>query len=112
MIRQTEASSNEAKVAIPKTTEWDMRLYIAGETTNSIAAISNLRRLCEKHLPGTYRIEIIDLVKHPELAMRDQIVAVPTLVRGLPRPIRKMIGNLSSTEKVLHSLELYQVEQD
>jgi circadian clock protein KaiB len=112
MIEQTDAASTEAKVARPKTAVWDMRMYVAGETSNSIAAISNLRRLCEKHLPGIYRIEIIDLMKHPELAMSDQIVAVPTLVRKLPSPIRKLIGNLSSAEKVFHGLQISQVEQD
>ena len=89
-----------------------MRLYVAGETSRSIAAISNLRRLCEKHLAGIYRIEIIDLMIHPELAISDQIVAVPTLVRSLPHPIRKLIGDLSSAEKVFHGLEIYQVAQD
>ena len=89
-----------------------MRLYVAGETSRSIAAIANLRRLCEKHLPGIYRIEIIDLLKHPERAMNDQIVAVPTLVRGLPQPVLKLIGNLSSAEKVFQGLEISQVEQD
>jgi circadian clock protein KaiB len=102
----------KAKVAKPKTSMWDMRLYVAGETTRSIAAISNLRQLCEKHLPGIYRIEIIDLMKHPELAMSDQIVAVPTLVRGLPRPVRKIIGDLSSAEKVFRGLQILSAEQN
>ena len=89
-----------------------MRLYVAGETSRSIAAISNLRQLCEKHLPGIYRIEIIDLMKHPELATSDQIVAVPTLVRGLPRPVRKIIGNLSSADKVFRGLQIVSLEED
>ena len=105
-------STAKAKGAKPKTSMWEMRLYVAGETPNSMSAISNLKRLCEKHLPGGYRIKIIDLVKHPELAMGDQIVAVPTLVRSLPHPIRKMMGNLSGAEKVFQSLEICQVEQD
>jgi circadian clock protein KaiB len=71
-----------------------------------------LNAFCEKHLPGGYRIKIIDLVKHPELAMRDKIVAVPTLIRNLPHPIRKMMGNLSGAEKAFQSLEICQVEQD
>jgi circadian clock protein KaiB len=107
-----DASFAEAKVAIPKTTVWHFRLYVAGETPRSIAAIYTLRRLCDKHLPGIYRIEIIDLIKHPELAGSDQIVVVPTLVRKLPPPIRKLIGNLSSVEKVLHGLEISQIEHD
>jgi circadian clock protein KaiB len=111
MIKQMDASSTKAKVARPKTTVWDMRLYVAGENPRSIAAISNLRQLCEKHLPGIYRIEIIDLMKHPELAMSDQIVAVPTLVRKLPSPIRKLIGDLSSAEKIFNGVEIYEVEQ-
>jgi circadian clock protein KaiB len=106
------SSTAETRVAKPKTSMWEMRLYVAGETRNSISAISNLKRLCEKHLPGGYRIKIIDLVKHPELAMRDQIVAVPTLIRNLPHPIRKMMGNLSGAEKAFQSHEICQVEQD
>ncbi len=105
-------STAKTKVAKPKTLRWDMRLYVAGETSRSIAAISNLRRLCEKHLPGIYRIEIIDLMKHPELATSDQIVAVPTLVRGLPRPVRKIIGNLSSADKVFRGLQIVSLEED
>jgi circadian clock protein KaiB len=95
------------KLPTAKASVWAMRLYVAGETSRSIAAIANLRRLCEKHLPGIYRIEIIDLLKHPERAMNDQIVAVPTLVRGLPHPVRKLIGNLSSAEKVFQGLEIF-----
>jgi circadian clock protein KaiB len=113
MENQVDAPSKaKVKVAKPKTWIWDMRLYVAGETTRSIAAISNLRQLCEKHLPGMYRIEIIDLMKHPELAMSDQIVAVPTLVRGLPRPVRKIIGDLSSAEKVFRGLQILSAEQN
>ncbi len=110
MIKQIDASSTGAKVAKLKTTVWDMRLYIAGETPRSIAALSTLRGLCEEHLLGIYRLEIIDLMKHPELARSDQIVVVPTLVRKLPPPIRKLIGDLSSVERVLHGLEIAQIE--
>jgi circadian clock protein KaiB len=112
MITLIDASSTGAKVAKLKTTVWDMRLYIAGETPRSIAAISTLRGLCEKHLPGIYRLEIIDLMKHPELARSDQIVVVPTLVRKLPPPIRKLIGDLSRVERVLHGLEIAQIDHD
>ena len=83
-----------------------LRLYIAGQTPRSIAAFANLKRICEEHLTGRYRIEIIDLIENPQLASGDQIFAVPTLVRRLPEPIRKIIGDLSNTERVLVGLDL------
>jgi circadian clock protein KaiB len=83
-----------------------LRLYVAGQTEKSLAAIQNLRRLCEERLPGRYKIEIIDLVKNPRLAAGDQIVAVPTLVRRLPPPMRKIIGDLSNAERVIVGLQL------
>lgn len=82
------------------------RLYVAGDTPKSLAAIANLRRLCEVHLVGRHSIQLVDLVKHPELAASDQILAVPTLIRRLPPPIRRVIGSLADTEKVLVALEL------
>jgi circadian clock protein KaiB len=85
---------------------WDLRLYIAGETPKSVAALVNLKRFCEEHLAGQYRIEVIDLMQHPRLAQTDQILAIPTLVRRLPSPVRKIIGDLSNTERVLVGLEL------
>jgi circadian clock protein KaiB len=85
---------------------WDLRLYVAGHTAKAITAFANLKRLCEEHLAGKYRIEVIDLVVSPQLAAGDQIVAIPTLVRKLPEPIRKIIGDLSNTEKVLVGLQL------
>jgi circadian clock protein KaiB len=85
---------------------WDLRLYVAGQTARAIAAFANLRKICEEHLPGQYRIEVIDLLRHPQLARGDQILAVPTLVRKLPQPVRKIIGDLSNTEKVLVGLDL------
>jgi circadian clock protein KaiB len=85
---------------------WRLRLYVAGQTPKSIAALANLNRLCEGHLSGQYRIEVIDLVKQPHLARRDDIVVVPTLVRHLPLPIRKIIGDLSNEERVLVGLEV------
>jgi circadian clock protein KaiB len=85
---------------------WDLRLYMAGQTARAIAAFANLQKICEEHLPGQYRIEVIDLLKHPQLARGDQILAVPTLVRKLPEPVRKIIGDLSNTEKVLVGLDL------
>ncbi len=86
--------------------EWELRLYVAGQTPRSIAALNNLRQLCEEHLKGRYHIEVIDLLVNPQLSHDDQIVAVPTLVRKLPEPMRKIIGDLSSTERVLVGLQL------
>ncbi len=86
--------------------EWELRLYVAGQTARSIAALNNLKQLCETHLKGRYRIEVIDLLVNPQLSREDQILAVPTLVRKLPPPLRKIIGDLSSTERVLVGLQL------
>jgi circadian clock protein KaiB len=85
---------------------WDLRLYVAGQSPKSLVAFTNLKRLCEEHLAGQYRIEIIDLLKDPQLARDEQIFALPTLVRKLPQPIRKIIGDLSNTERVLVGLDL------
>ena len=85
---------------------WDLRLYIAGKTAKSKAAFENLKRICEEHLRGRYRIEVVDLLVHPQLAKGDEIVAIPTLVRKLPQPIRKIIGDLSNTERVLVGLDI------
>jgi KaiB domain. len=86
--------------------KWDLRLYIAGQTPKSVAAFNNLKRICEEHMPGRYRIEVIDLLENPRLAKEDQIVAIPTLVRKLPQPLRKIIGDLSDTERALVGLQL------
>ncbi|MCU1392794.1 MAG: circadian clock protein KaiB [Ilumatobacteraceae bacterium] len=86
--------------------EWQLRLYVAGETPRSVAALSNLRRICEEHLAGKYEIEVIDLLVRPHLAKGEQIVAIPTLVRQLPEPVRKIIGDLSDQERVLIGLDL------
>ena len=85
---------------------WELRLYVAGQTPRSIAAFANLKKICEEHLAGEYHIEVIDLLKKPQLASGDQILAIPTLVRKLPEPIRKIIGDLSYTERVLVGLNL------
>ena len=85
---------------------WNLRLYVAGQTPRSIAAFANLKRLCEEHLSGRYNIEVVDLVKHPQLAAGDQIVAIPTLVRKLPEPLRKVVGDLRDTERALVGLQL------
>src|SRR6187397_299928 len=86
--------------------EWVLRLYVAGQSARSAAALRNLEAICEEHLAGRYRIEVIDLLKHPQLAKGDQIVAVPTLVRHLPPPVKKIIGDLSDAERVLVGLDL------
>ena len=85
---------------------WELRLYVAGQTPKSMAAFSNLKKLCEEHLQGQYRIEVIDLLANPALAKGDQIFAIPTLVRKLPEPIKKIIGDLSNKERVLVGLDL------
>lgn len=85
---------------------WDLRLYVAGQTPKSMAAIANLQKFCDQHLAGKYRIEVVDLVPNPQLARTDQILAIPTLVRRLPSPMRKIIGDLSNTERVLVGLEI------
>jgi circadian clock protein KaiB len=86
--------------------KWELKLYVAGQTTKSLQAFANLKQICEEHLAGEYRIEVIDLLKNPQLAQGDQILALPTLVRKLPEPVRKIIGDLSNTERVLVGLDL------
>jgi circadian clock protein KaiB len=90
--------------AAPK--PWQLRLYVAGHTTKSMEAFANLKQICERNLKGLYSIEVIDLLKQPQLSKGDQILAIPTLVRKLPQPVRKIIGNLSNTERVLIGLDL------
>jgi circadian clock protein KaiB len=89
-----------------RTDTWELRLYVAGQTPKSVTAFSNLKKLCEEHLEGKYKIEVIDLLKNPQLAKGDQIFAIPTLVRKLPQPLKKVIGDLSNTERVLVGLDL------
>jgi circadian clock protein KaiB len=91
------------KPAVPK---WELRLYVAGQTAKSLQAFANLKKICEANLAGQYCIEVIDLTKHPQLAKGDQILALPTLVRKLPSPIKRIIGDLSNTERVLVGLDL------
>ena len=86
--------------------EWNLRLYVAGQTPRSIAAFANLKKICEEHLSGRYTIEIVDLLKHPQLAAGDQIVAIPTLVRKLPEPLRKIVGDLRDSERALVGLQI------
>ena len=86
--------------------QFELRLYVAGQTSRSLAAFANLKKICEEHLAGRYRIEVVDLVKNPQLAQGDQILAIPTLVRKLPEPIKKIIGDLSDTLRVLVGLDI------
>src|SRR3954468_6533136 len=86
--------------------KWNLRLYVAGQTPKSVRAFENLKRICEQHLPGQYSIEVVDLIVNPRLAKEDQIIPIPTLVRKLPDPIRKIIGDLSDAERTLVGLQL------
>lgn len=90
----------------PDLEKWELRLYVAGKTPKSLAAIANLQRLCDEHLAGKYTIEIVDLIAHPQLAKGDEILAIPTLVRKLPEPIRRVIGDLSNIDRVLVGLQV------
>ena len=92
----------------PSSPAWQLRLYVAGQTAKSVTAFVNLKKICEQHIPGKYHIEVIDLLKNPTLAKGDQILAIPTLVRKLPEPIRKILGDLSDTQRVLVGLDLRQ----
>ena len=100
-VRRPGGKSKRKKRAL-----WELRLYVAGQTPKSLTAFANLKAICEEHLPGCYEIEVIDLLVNPQLAKGDQIIAIPTLVRMLPHPIRKIIGDLSNTEWVLVGLDI------
>jgi len=100
-IRRRVSGSDSQRAKI-----WQLRLYVAGQTTKSLVALSNLKKICENHLSGIYKIEVIDLLENPRLSSGDQILAIPTLVRKLPKPVRKIIGDLSDTERVLVGLNL------
>lgn len=102
MSGSDEAPSRKADE--PET--WFLRLYVAGQTPKSLTAFANLKKYCEENLPGRYEIEVIDLLEHPQLAEGDQIVAIPTLVRRLPPPMKKIIGDLSSRERTIVGLDL------
>jgi circadian clock protein KaiB len=101
-----EGTQSGTPVAEAGGATWELRLYVAGQTPRSLAAFANLRNICEEHLAGKYVIEVIDLLEKPQLAAGDQIVAIPTLVRKLPEPIRRIVGDLSNTEKTLVGLKL------
>lgn len=100
------AKAKQEKVRPFKPPVWELRLYVAGMTPTSIRAFENLKKLCEEHMHGAYKIQVIDLLDRPKLASGDQIIAVPTLVRRLPSPVKKIIGDLSNTERVLVGLDL------
>jgi len=99
-------SERVTRIAAAAAQTYELRLYVAGQTPKSVLALANLRQICEQHLQGRYEIEVIDLVENPQLAQGDQILALPTLVRRLPEPIKKIIGDLSNTERVLVGLDL------
>src|SRR6188508_1122923 len=99
-------SKKEPPGKTPDSEVWQLRLYVAGQTPKSLTAFANLKRICEEHLAGEFEIEVIDLLENPRLAHDDQIIAIPTLVRKLPEPIRKIIGDLSDTERTLVGLQL------
>jgi circadian clock protein KaiB len=103
---KTKLRARPRKATAPKPEAFKLQLYVAGQTPKSVHAFANLKLLCEKHLKGRYRIEVIDLLEHPHLARGDQIVAVPTLVVKLPHPVRRIIGDLSDTDRVLVGLAL------
>ena len=103
--------AKRSKSGVVKTVKYELRLYIAGNTAKSITALSNLKKYCEEHLKGEYTIEVIDLLRNPQLAAGDQILAIPTLVRKVPVPIRKIIGDLSNEEKVLVGLDIRQIKK-
>jgi circadian clock protein KaiB len=106
MMAEPDLTRDEQEEEDLDTLCWDLRLYVAGQTPKCIAAFSNLKRICEEHLAGKCRIEVVDLLENPQLAEGDQILAIPTLVRRLPTPLRKVIGDLSNTERVLVGLDL------
>lgn len=100
------SSASSKKTAVKKDNVLVLRLYIAGQTPKSLKALTNLKKLCAEHMSDSYQIEVIDLLKKPHLAQQDQVLAIPTLVRNLPVPIRKIIGDLSDTDRVLLGLDL------
>ncbi len=104
--RSKTGANPKASKTGPENEIWNLRLYVAGQTPKSLAAYKNLKLICEEHLKGKYTIEIVDLLKNPQLARGDQILAIPTLVRKLPEPIKKIIGDLSNTERTLVGLDL------
>jgi len=111
-VSAVRSSASAKRGAARSKPEWQLKLYVAGKTARSVAALENLRNLCETHLAGRYSIEIVDLLVNPQLAAGDQILAVPTLVRKFPEPIRKIIGDLSNEERVLVGLDVQPVRHE
>src|SRR5689334_10062162 len=105
-VARTRARAKRRSSATTIPNFWSLRLYVAGQTPRSLTALVNLNRMCEVHLAGRHEIEVIDLMKSPELGRKDQIVALPTLVRKLPEPVKRLIGDLSNSERVLLGIEL------
>src|SRR4030042_1232831 len=105
-VSKAKAARRSTRRAPAEPEMWDLRLYVAGQTPRAIGALENLKKICEEQLAGRYSIEVIDLLRNPKLARGDQILAVPTLVRKLPPPVRKIIGDLANTERVLVGLDL------
>ncbi len=103
---KSKAPSRKREAGKQNPVTWELRLYVAGHTAKSITAFNNLKKICEENMPGGYHIEVIDLVKNPQLARGDQILAIPTLVRQLPPPLKKIIGDLSNTVRVLVGLDV------
>ena len=107
MKKSTKSVEHEEQPSLPATEGvWELRLYVAGQSPKSLAAFANLKKICEEYLKDRYTIEVIDLLEHPQLAAGDQIVAIPTLVRKLPEPLRRIVGDLSNTERTLVGLQL------
>lgn len=104
--KRRTANGHSSQVEAPEASSWNLRLYVAGQTPRSLTAFKNLKDICEEYLKGKYHIEVVDLMENPTLARGDQILAIPTLVRKLPQPIRKIIGDLSNTERVLVGLDI------
>jgi circadian clock protein KaiB len=104
------ATQTKAEAGAAEADFWNLRLYVAGQSAKCVAAVRNLNKFCEQHLAGRYRIEVIDLLENPRLAVDDQILAIPTLVRKLPEPLRKIVGDLSNTERMLVGFDLRPAE--
>ena len=105
-MKTDKTAVKKTRKTVPKKEKWLLRLYVAGQTPKSLLAFANLEKICKEHLAGKYKIEVIDLLKNPQLARGNQILAMPTLVRKLPEPVKKIIGDLSNTVKVLVGLDL------
>ena len=111
MQRTSSSRPKKARATAPASDTWVLRLYIAGQTSNAVAAFRNLTRICDEHLAGRYQLEVVDLLENPALARGDQILALPALVRQLPPPVKKIIGDFSSAERVLVGLDLRPVKK-